>query len=590
MNHKKVKQLFFEHYEKLNHSWIPDVSLIPPEGDSSTLFINSGMQPLKPLFLGKEKVVAKRLYNIQKCVRTGDIDEVGDNKHLTLFFMLGNWSVGDYSALDAAKFGYDLLVKKYGMNKNKLWTTVFKGDKKLGIPKDVVMEKAWPQIGIPKERIDLQGTEDLLWISGKDGPCGPTSEFHYDYGSTVGCGKKNCTPSCDCGRFTEIWNACVQIRYMLHDGKQVTPLKIQSIDGGAGFERIVAVLQGTSDVYETSCLKPLVQQIETLSGKKYGANKKAMRIIADHVRASVFIAGEGVTPAKKDRGYVLRRLIRRMVRYANQLGIDRAGIKSLVRYVIDEFKGDYPYLQKRGKQISGVIGSEYDKFDNTIAKGTRKLNKLMSDLKTKKIPGKDVFQLYDTFGFPMELTKELAAENKFTIDEKGYHTQFEKHKQVSKQGQTKKFVSGLADHSEQVVRYHTVAHLLLAALQKVLGSKVSQRGSNLTAERLRFDFNWPEKMTDDQKKKTEDLVNRWIAGKFLVTMKEMSMEDAKKAGAQGAFEHKYGAKVRVYTIGKVSKEICSGPHVKNTSEIGKFRIKKEKSSSAGVRRIKAVLE
>jgi alanyl-tRNA synthetase len=590
MNHKKVKKLFFEHYEKLNHKWTPDVSLIPPESDTSTLFINSGMQPLKPLFLGKEKPAAKRLFNLQKCVRTGDIEEVGDNKHLTLFFMLGNWSVGDYGATDAAQFGYDLLVNKYKMDKTKLWTTVFKGDKKLGIPKDVVMEKAWPKIGIPKERIDLQGTEDLLWISGKDGPCGPTSEFHYDYGSTVGCGKKNCTPSCDCGRFTEIWNACVQIRYMLHDGKRVTPLKLQSIDGGAGFERIVAVLQGTFDVYETSCLKPLVQQIEKLSGKKYGSNKKAMRIIADHVRASVFIAGEGITPAKKDKGYVLRRLIRRMVKYANPLGLVKMDISKLAGYVINEFKVDYPYLMRRQRNIHNIIENEYDKFSKTIVNGTRKLNKLMSSLKTKTIQGIEVFHLYDTFGFPMELTREIAAEKGFKIDEKGYHAQFEKHKQVSKQGQTKKFASGLADHSEQVVRYHTAAHLLLAALQKVLGSKVMQRGSNITGERIRFDFNWDGAMTGEQKKKTEDLVNKWISEKIPVTMKEMSMDDAKKAGAQGAFEHKYGTKVRVYTIGKVSKEICSGPHVKNTGEIGKFRIKKEKSSSAGVRRIKAFLE
>jgi alanyl-tRNA synthetase len=590
MNHKKIKELFFEYYKSQGHTWTPDVSLIPPEYDVSTLFINSGMQPLKHYFMGLQKAPAKRLYNIQKCIRTGDIDEVGDNNHLTFFFMLGNWSIGDYDATEAAKFAYDLVVNKYNMNKNKLWVTVFNGDKKLRLGKDTALEKAWLGIGIPKKQIVLADADEVFWASGATGPCGPTSELHFDYGKEYGCKKKTCDPTCDCERFSEIWNPCVQIKYNKDLSGNLTPLKLLSIDGGAGLERFAGVLQGTSDVYETTCLKQLIQQIENISNRRYDSNKRAMRIIADHIRASVFISAEGITPTKKDKGYVLRRLIRRMVRYANQLGIARVGIMRLVKHVINEFKEDYPYLGKRNNQILSVIGSEYDKFSKTISNGTKKLNRLMSKLRSKTIHGKEVFHLYDTFGFPMELTRELASEKGFTIDEKGYYAQFEKHKQVSKQGQLRKFASGLADHSEQVIKYHTVAHLLLAALQNVLGSKVSQRGSNLTAERLRFDFNWPEKMTDEQKKKTEDLVNNWIAENIPVTMKEMSMADAKKSGAQGVFEHKYGTKVKVYTIGRVSKEICSGPHVKNTGDIGKFRIIREKSSSAGIRRIKAVLE
>ncbi|MBT3940688.1 alanine--tRNA ligase [Candidatus Woesearchaeota archaeon] len=590
MDHVDVKRLFFEHFSSLKHKKLPDVPLIPPEHDTSSLFINSGMQPLKPLFMGLQKPPASRLYNSQKCVRTGDIDDVGDNKHLTFFFMLGNWSIGDYGVTEAAQFAYDLLVKKYGMNKNKLWATVFKGDKKLGLGRDDNMFAAWQKIGIPRERIFLADAEEVFWVSGKTGPCGPTSEMHYDFGASKGCGKKSCNPTCDCGRFMEIWNPCVQISYNRNAAGKLTSLKLKSIDAGAGFERIVGVLQGTNDVFTTTIFKPLIQQIEKLSSKNYTHNKKAMRIVADHVRASTFIAGEGVTPARKDQGYVLRRIIRRMVRYSKQLGIDRSGIKQLVRFVIDDFKKEYPYLQRNSKQIAGIIGNEYDNFNKTLEKGSRLLAQLMQTTKGKTLRGVDVFHLYDTYGFPMELTRELAAEKGFKIDENGYEREFAKHREVSKKGQSKKFVSGLADHSEMVIKYHTVNHMLLSALQKVLGPKVTQKGSNLTAERLRFDFNWGEKMTPEQLKKSEDIVNKWIKQDVPVTMEEMSVADAKKAGAQGVFTHKYGAKVKVYTIKGISKEICLGPHVNKTGVLGQFKIVKEKSSSAGVRRIKAVLE
>lgn len=591
MHHEKVKRLFLEHYAKLGHKKILDLPIIPTEHDASALFIGAGMQPLKPIFMGLQKAPAKRLYNMQKCVRTGDIDEVGnDGHHLTFFFMLGNWSIGDYGIDEACKWAYDLLVNKYGMNKNRLWASIFKGDKTLGIGRDVYAEKLWPKIGIPKERIVALDTEDNFWISGSTGPCGPDSEVYYDFGKSVGCGKKSCKPGCDCDRFSEIWNPCVEIFYNMQPNGKVVPLKMKSIDAGAGFERIVAVLQGVSDVYMTTCLKPLVQQVEKLSGKSYPHNKKAMRIVADHVRAATFIAGEGVTPGRKEQGYVLRRLIRRMVRYSKQLGIDRSGIKQMVRFVIDEFKKDYPYLQKNGKQISGVIGAEYDNFDRTLEKGNRLLSNLMRQTKGKTLRGVDVFHLYDTYGFPMELTRELAAEKGFKIDEKGYEKEFAKHREVSKKGQDKKFVSGLADHSDQVIKYHSANHLLLAALQKVLGPKVTQKGSNLTAERLRFDFNWEDKMTPEQLKKTEDWVNHWIKQNLPITMQEMTVADAKKVGAQGVFAHKYGAKVKVYTIKGVSKEICLGPHVDRTGVLGHFKILKEKSSSAGVRRIKAILD
>jgi len=590
MHHKDIKRIFFEFYRRHGHKQTPDVSLIPAEHDPSALFTNSGMHPLKPYFLGLQKPPAKRLYNIQKCVRTGDIDDVGnDGRHLTFFFMLGNWSVGDYWKQEAFSMAYDLLVNGYKMNPKKLWASVFKGDKKLGIPKDEESARIWKKIGIPGEKIVALGMEDNFWAGGATGPCGPTSEVHYDLGKSVSCGK-NCKPGCNCDRFCEVWNPGVQIAYTKDASGKVKPLKIRSIDGGAGLERIATVLQGKTDIYETTCLKPLVNLIEKLSKKKYQQNKKAMRIVADHVRAAVFITAEGVQPAKKDRGYVLRRLIRRMARYSSQLGIGKKGIEQMIGFVIDEFKSDYSYLWKRRNQCYNLIGNEYDKFNKTLAKGTTRLNKLMSKLKGRTIPGVEVFHLYDTYGFPMELTRELAAEKGFKIDENAYHKQFAKHREVSKKGQTKKFVSGLADHSEKVTKYHTVNHLLLSALQKVLGPKVSQRGSNLTAERLRFDFNWPDKMTQEQIKKTEELVNKWIKQKLAVKMQEMSPAQAKKAGAAGVFEHKYGTKIKVYSIGSVSKEICAGPHVSNTSKLGKFKIIKEKSSSAGVRRIKAVLE
>jgi alanyl-tRNA synthetase len=590
MHHDKIKKLFLEHYAKLGHTKVPDVPLVPSESDASALFTNAGMHPLKSIFLGLQKAPAKRLHNAQKCIRTGDIDDVGDNRHLTLFFMLGNWSVGDYGSEDAAKWAYDLLVNKYGMNKNKLWASIFKGDKTLKVSRDVIMEKAWPLIGIPNERVVALDTEENFWFSGNTGPCGPDSEVHFDFGKSKGCGKASCKPGCDCERFSEIWNPCVQIHYNRDANGKLAPLKMKSIDAGAGLERIAAVLQGVDDVYLTTCLNPLIKQIEKMSGKSYVHNKRAMRIIADHVRAATFIAGEGITPGKKEQGYVLRRLIRRMVRYSHQLNIDRTGIKQMVRFVIDDFKREYPYLQKNGKQIAGVIGSEYDKFNTTLDKGSRLLDRLMKQTRGKILPGIEIFHLYDTYGFPMELTRELAAEKGFKIDEKAYEKEFAKHREVSKKGQSKKFVSGLADHSEMVIKYHTVNHMLLAALQQVLGPKVTQKGSNLTAERLRFDFNWADKMTPEQLKKTEEIVNKWISWDSPVTLEEMSVTDAKKAGAQGVFTHKYGAKVKVYTIKGISKEICLGPHIERTGVLGHFKIVKEKSSSAGVRRIKAILE
>ncbi len=581
MHHDKIRKLFFEYFKSKGHKQLPDASLIPAGHDPSTLFTSSGMHALKPYFLGLQKPPAKRLFNIQRTIRTGDIDCVGqDGRHLTFFFMLGNWSIGDYGIEGASQMAYEFVTKWLKFNPNKLWISVYKGDKK--------SIKAWLDVGFPRKRIIELGAKENFWSSGPTGLCGPTSEIYYDLGARVGCGKKNCKLGCDCDRWCEIWNPGVQIIYNKDSKGKLHPLKIQSIDGGAGLERIATVLQGETDIFMTSLLKPIIKQIERLSGKSYSRNKRAMRIVADHLRASVFIAYEGIVPGKKDRSYVLRQLLRRMIIYANQLGINKKGVKSLVSFVISFYLEEYLHLGRKNKIVHSTIEKEYDNFIKTLNKGERMLLNLIK--KSKTLKGVDVFHLYDTYGFPMELTRELAKEHGAKVDEKGYYKHFAEHRERSKAGLKGEFKSGLASHSGKVLKYHTANHLLLTALQKVLGRSVQQRGSNLTDERLRFDFSWGDKMTPEQIKKTEVLVNKWIKEKLPIKFEEMSLAQAKKSGAQGIFEHKYGNKIKVYSIGKISKEICGGPHVKNTGELGRFKIVKEKSSSGGVRRIRAILE
>jgi len=598
MDHREITRKFLDYFKKQNHLIIEDSSLIPKEYDPSALFVNSGMHPIKPYFIGVLKPPSKRLANIQKCLRTVDIDKVGNKRTLTFFFMLGSWSIGDYWKEDAVKFALELLTKGFGLEKERLWPTVFAGDKK--IPKDEETIEAWLKVGIPRERIVELPAENNFWTSGPTGPCGSCTEVHYDRGKQFGCGRKECKPGCDCERFLEIWNAGVFMEYNLDEQGNLTKLPVKSVDTGAGLERMAAVLQNKPSVYETTLFLPIVRKIEELSGKKYDEKSlkedrivKAIRVFADHIRAAVFIAAEGIEPSKVERGYILRRLLRRMIRYGNVLELTQENILEIARVTIDLYGREYPYIEKNRKNILSVISNEYDKFSKNLVKGLRRLLNLIESLKKegkKTIPGIEAFHLYDTYGFPIELTKEIAAENGLDVDEKDYNMQFQKHQRISKEGMEQKFKSGLSEVSDATVKLHTATHLLHQALRQVLGRHVEQRGSNIMPERLRFDFSYPKKMTEKELKEVESIINKKIRQALGVRREEMTPEEAKKRGATGLFEQKYGEKVSVYTIGDFSKEICAGPHVKNTKELGRFEIIKEEAVAAGIRRIKAKLK
>jgi alanyl-tRNA synthetase len=597
MHHREITKKFLEYFKKQKHLIIEDASLIPKEYDPSALFVNSGMHPIKPYFLGLLKPPAKRLSNMQKCLRTVDIDKVGNKRTLTFFFMLGSWSIGDYWKEEAVKIALELLTKGFGFDKQRLWPTVFGGNGK--IPKDEETINAWLKAGIPRERIVELPAENNFWTSGPTGPCGPCTEVHYDRGEEFGCSKKDCKPGCDCERFLEIWNAGVFMEYNQDEQGNLTPLPFRSVDTGAGLERLAIVLQNKPSVYETTLFLPIVGKIEELSGKKYDEKSieenqiiKAIRIFADHIRASVFIASEGIEPSKVERGYILRRLLRRMIRYGNVLGLTKEHVLDIAKVAIDLYAKDYPHLEKNKKKIISVISNEYDKFSKNLVKGLRRLLNLIETLKKenkKIIAGIEAFHLYDTYGFPVELTKEIALENGLNVDEADYRKQFERHQKISKEGVEQKFKSGLADTSDATVRLHTATHLLHQALREVLGKHVEQRGSNITPERLRFDFSHPKKLTEEELKKVESIVNEKIKQGLEIRKEEMTPEEAKKKGAVGPFEEKYGEKISVYSIGNYSKEICAGPHVKNTKELGRFKIIKEEAVAAGIRRIRAKL-
>jgi len=575
MDFKKVEKKFLDFFVKHNHLLLKSTPLIPEEYDPSSLFINSGMHPLKKYFLGIENPPKKTLCSSQRCFRTVDIDDVGSNgRTLTFFYMLGSWSVGDYWKEKAVELAYDLLVNGYKLDKDKLWASVFKGDKNL--KKDIETIDAWKKVGM-KKIVELSA-EHNFWSAGPTGPCGTCTEVYYDQGKKLGCGKKSCKPGCDCDRFLEIWNAGVFIEYNRDEKGKLCKLPIKSVDTGAGLERISAVLQKKDSVFEIDMFLPILKEVERISKKDIVKNK---RIICDHARACVFLINDGVRPSKMDRGYILRRIIRRIVRAGNTLEIGNEDILKICEKVFDI----YPLKNK--KEILFVIKQECDKFSKTLQKGIKRLDHLMNSLKKKEIPGIEAFHLYDTYGFPIELTKEIASERGFKIDERGYEKEFKKHQEVSR-ADLGKFKGGLADESEMTIKYHTVTHLLHQALRDVLGDHVKQKGSNITSERLRFDFTHDRKMTSDEIKKVEDIVNKKIKESLEVKKEEMSVDEAKKKGAIGLFE--YGKKVSFYSIGKYSKEICGGPHVKNTKELGKFKILKEESSAAGVRRIKAKLE
>ena len=578
----ELRNKYLNFFKKHGHNIIPSAPLIP-ENDASVLFTTAGMQPLVPYLLGEEHPEGKRLTDYQKCVRTNDIEEVGDNRHLTYFEMLGNWSLGDYFKEESINMSFEFLTKELQIPTEKLFVTCFAGDE--DCPRDEVSANAWKKAGIPDNHIYYYGKDDNWWIAGEEGPCGPDTEMFYDTGKKA-CGP-DCQPSCDCGKYVEIWNN-VFMEYF-KDKNGYSKLKQKNVDTGLGLERATMLLQGKETPYDTEIFEPIMKKLEELQKID---KIESRRIIAEHLRSSMMIICDGGRPSNIDRGYILRRLIRRMIRHMNKLEIDLNELSTLIDINVENLKEMYPELEKNRETIKNVIIEEKNKFVKTLSHGEREFEKEIKKLKEQNIgiiSGKIVFRLYDTYGFPPEVTKELAEENGLKINLDEFNKLFKEHQEKSRHGAEQKFKGGLADQNEKTISYHTATHLLHEALREVLGEHVKQSGSNITEERLRFDFTHPQKMTKEEIQKVEDLVNKQIQKDLPVTCEEMSYEDAKKSGAIGLFTDKYGDKVKVYTIGDFSKEICGGPHVTHTGDMGTFKIKKEESSSSGVRRIKAIL-
>lgn len=579
-----IRNKYLKFFENHGHSVIPSAPLIP-ENDPSVLFTTAGMQPLVPYLLGQKHPAGTRLTDFQKCVRTNDIEEVGDNRHLTYFEMLGNWSLGDYFKEESIQMSFDFLTKELQIPIEKLSVTVFKGDS--DCPRDDVAAQCWKKAGILDGHIYYYGKDDNWWIAGEEGPCGPDTEMFYDTGKPA-C-SEDCQPSCDCGKYVEIWNNVFMEYFKDKDGKY-SKLSQKNVDTGLGLERMTMLLQGVETPFDTELFKPAMDKLKELQKVDIIESR---RIVAEHLRSSIMIISDGGKPSNVDRGYVLRRLIRRAVRHMNKLQIDLNEISTLIEIYVESLKEMYPDLLKNKEMIIATIVEEKDKFVKTLTHGEKEFTKAMNNSKQEgknKIDGNIVFKLYDTYGFPPEVTKELAEENGMIVDMKEFDELFKAHQEKSRQGSAQKFKGGLAGDGEIETKYHTATHLLNAALKLVLGADTHQRGSNITTERMRFDFNCDHKMTDEEKQKAENIVNQWIKEDLPVTVQEMTKEEAIKSGAECMFIEKYPDIVTVYSIGDVSKELCGGPHVKHTSEIGTFKIKKEEASSAGIRRIKAVIE
>ena len=580
----EIRNKYLNFFKEHGHAVIPSASLIP-ENDPSVLFTTAGMQPLVPYLLGEKHPSGTRLTDYQKCLRTNDIEEVGDNRHLTYFEMLGNWSLGDYFKEESIQMSFDFLTKELQIPVEKLSVTVFAGDE--DCPRDEVAAECWKKAGILDGHIYYYGKDDNWWIAGEEGPCGPDTEMFYDTGKPA-CGP-DCQPSCDCGKYVEIWNNVFMEYFKSKDGKY-SKLAQKNVDTGLGLERMTMLLQGKETPFDTELFKPVMDKLLELQKVD---NIESRRIIAEHLRSSMMVISDGGRPSNVDRGYILRRLIRRMVRHMNKLQINLDEISTLIDINVENLKEMYPDLAKNQELIKNVIIEEKNKFVKTLAHGEKEFEKEINKAKEQgktKIDGKVVFKLYDTYGFPPEVTSELAQENDMTVDMKEFDELFKAHQEKSRMGSEQKFKGGLAEQNDTTIAYHTATHLLNAALKIVLGPETHQRGSNITVDRMRFDFNCDHKMTDEEKKQAEDLVNKWIQDALPVTVEKMKKEDAVKSGAECMFIEKYPDVVTVYTIGDVSKELCGGPHVKNTSELGKFKIQKEEASSAGVRRIKAILE
>ena len=581
----ELRRKYIEFFKAHGHKEIPSAPVVP-ENDPTVLFTTAGMHPLVPYLLGEPHPQGKRLTDYQKCIRTGDIDSVGDNSHLTFFEMMGNWSLGDYFKHESIEMSYNFLKDVLGFDMNKISVTVFAGED--GIPRDEEAADRWAEMGIPRDRIYYCSREHNWWgPAGETGPCGPDTEIFYDTGKEK-C-SEHCDPTCSCGKYLEIWNNVFMQYNKTKDGKY-EPLKAPNVDTGLGLERVIGLLQGKSSVYDTELFADIIAKIKELSPNY---NVASARIIADHLRTSMFMIVDGVRPSNVEQGYVLRRLLRRVIRHMRKIGFNPDDITVLIDTFVKITTEMYPEIPANQDTIKEVVIEEKNKFMKTLEHGEKEFSKNVAKAKAEgkeKLDGQVVFRLYDTFGFPPEMTAELAEETGLKIDMEEFNELFKKHQDLSRAGSEAKFKGGLADHSEQTTAYHTATHLLHKALQIVLGEHATQKGSNLTAERLRFDFANPCKVTPEQLKEVEDIVNEQIKRDLPVTCEEMTLEEAKTTGATGLFANKYGEKVKVYTIGDFSKEICGGPHVERTGGMGHFKIVKEEGVAAGIRRIKAVLE
>ncbi len=590
----ELKRRYLSFFGQQGHALISGSSLIP-QNDPTVLFTTAGMHPLVPYLLGEPHPAGTRLCNVQSCIRTGDIDAVGDASHLTFFEMLGNWSLGDYFKEEAIAWSYEFLTGRawLGFDPGVLHVTVFEGDDQA--PPDREAAAAWKAMGIPDSRIYFLPRADNWWgPAGQTGPCGPDTEMFVDIGRPA-CGPA-CRPGCGCGKYVEIWND-VFLQYTRQADGACVPLGRRNVDTGMGVERTAAMLQGRASVYETELFAPILDTLSNLAGRPWNesdAAARASRVIADHLRSAVFILGDdqGILPGNLGQGYVLRRLIRRAVRHAKALNLAAGFTRAVAESIVAAYAAEHPELAARRDAIGGALAAEEDKFEKTLAQGLGELDKVLGKMKAHAqtvLAGRVAFRLYDTFGFPVEFTEEICREQGLRVDRPGFDQAFAKHQSVSKQGADKLFKGGLADHSQATTRLHTATHLLHKSLQLVLGPHVRQKGSNITAERLRFDFSHPTKLAPDELARVEALVNEQIRRALPVTMEVMTQEEARAREATALFAAKYGEQVKVFTIGDFSREVCGGPHVANTAELGGFKIQKEEASSAGVRRIRAVL-
>ncbi|PFG04501.1 alanyl-tRNA synthetase [Bacillus sp. es.034] len=587
---KEIRTKYFDFFKQKEHKIISDYSIVP-ENDPTVLFTTAGMQPLVPYLLGEPHPQGTRIANVQRCIRTGDIEDVGDDTHGTFFEMLGNWSLGDYFKQESIRWSWEFLTSPewLGIPKEKLYFTVFEGDE--DAPRDEESFKLWKSLGVPEDHLFFMPKEENWWgPAGSTGPCGPDTEMFYDTGKPY-C-SIDCDPSCSCGKYVEIWNN-VFMEYFKNENGDYNFLSQKNVDTGMGMERILIALNGGT-IYDTDLFSGIVNITKELSGKQKFSEKDqlSIKIVSDHLRTSTFILGDrqGVTPSNTDQGYVLRRLIRRATRHAKLLEIQDGKIADICKVVIKQYQDIYPELLHNKNRILEQIVLEEQKFNRTIQQGMKEFEKVVTKMSNRtKIDGKTAFKLYDTYGFPVELTLELAKEKGLGIDMKEYNLHFENHRKQSQLGAEKKFKGGLADNSVETARLHTATHLLHQSLREILGDSVEQKGSNITTERLRFDFSFDRKVTKDELKRIEDLVNQEISKNHSIKSEQLSVDVAKQEGAIGLFSSKYDEVVTVYSIGDFSKEICGGPHADHTGELGKFKIKKEESSSSGVRRIKAVL-